>query len=199
MDDIRSFDERAVRGSVALVEQLTPDDLGRPTPCGHWNLGELLAHMAVQHDGFAAASTGALTELDVWEPRPLGDPAADYAAAADRVIAAFVDDDVLERRFTLPEISSEISFSGRTAISFHFVDYVVHAWDVAQSLGVPFAPDPDVLEAALLVAEAVPDGPSRREPGAAFAPGVAAPANASTLDRIVAMLGRDPAWAPPER
>jgi len=28
---------------------------------------------------------------------------------------------------------------------------------------------------------------------------VAAPANASTLDRIVAMLGRDPAWSPPGR
>ena len=31
-------------------------------------------------------------------------------------------------------------------------------------------------------------------PGAAFRPGVAAPAGAATLDQIVAALGRSPAW-----
>jgi len=199
MDDIRSFDERAVRGSVRVVDQVTPEDLARPTPCGTWTLAELLAHMAVQHDGFAVAATGAVTDVAEWRPAPLADPVRDYAAAADRVLRAFADDEVLTRRITLPEISPEIAFSGRTAISFHFIDYIVHAWDVAQTIGVPFEPDPDVLEAAMLVAEVVPDGPSRLEPGAAFAPSVPAPAGGSTLDRIVAMLGRDPAWAPPER
>jgi uncharacterized protein (TIGR03086 family) len=197
MDDIQRLDERAVRASIAVVDQVAAADLARPTPCGGWTVAELLAHMAVQHDGFAAASSGAVTDLAIWEPRPLSDPVNDYAAAAERVIAAFADPGAPARRFTLPEISTEISFAGQTAMSFHFVDYVVHAWDVARSIGAPFEPDTDVLEAAMLVAEAVPDGPSRLEPGAAFAPSVPTTDDAPLLDRVLASLGRDPAWTPP--
>jgi uncharacterized protein (TIGR03086 family) len=71
---------------------------------------------------------------------------------------------------------------------------VVHGWDVARCLGVGFEPDPEVLAVALRVAQAVPDGPGRLEPGSAFRPAVAAPAPAGPLDRIVALLGRSPDW-----
>jgi uncharacterized protein (TIGR03086 family) len=197
MDDMRELDARAVRWSIALVEQASPADLGRATPCGPWTLAELLAHMTVQHDGFARAATGVVTDVEQWQPPVLTDPVGDYVAAANGAIAAFADDAVLDRRWSLPELSTEIAFAGRRAISFHFIDGVVHSWDVAKALQVAFHPEPDVLEAALAVAEAVPDGASRVAPGAAFAPSVAAPDGASTLDRIVALLGRDPAWRPP--
>jgi uncharacterized protein (TIGR03086 family) len=71
---------------------------------------------------------------------------------------------------------------------------VVHGWDVARSLGVPFELDPDVVQAALRIAQAVPDGERRLEPGAAFRPGLAAPPDATPLDRIVSALGRSPRW-----
>jgi len=193
------MDERAVRASVGLVEQINAADLGRSTPCAGWNLADLLAHMAVQHDGFAAAAGGAGDDPAVWHPRPLTDPAREYVAAAERVIAAFRPDDVLTRRFTLIEISTSTTFSGRTAIGFHCIDYVVHAWDVARSLGCPITLDADLADVAFAIASAVPDGPQRLEPGAAFRPAVRLqPASeGSTMDRVVAMLGRDPAWTPP--
>ncbi len=197
MDDIRDLDARAVRWSIALVGQASAGDLVRATPCGTWTLAQLLAHMTVQHDGFARAAGGVITDVCEWQPADLADPPHDYVAAADRVLAAFADDAVLERRWALPELSTDVAFSGRRAMSFHFIDSVVHSWDVAKALGVPFEPEPDLLVAALTVAEAVPDGSSRLTPGAAFAPGVAAPDGAPVLDRIVAMLGRDPAWSPP--
>lgn len=199
MDDIRDLDARAVRWSISLVEQSTASDLARPTPCGSWRLGELLAHMAVQHDGFARAADGIVTEVDDWQPRALAEPQRDYVAAARGVLVTFADDHVLERRWTLPEVSTEIAFSGRRALSFHFIDYLVHSWDVARTLAVPFDPEPDLLDAALTVAQAVPDGPSRLVAGAAFAPGVSVSDDTPVLDRIVAMLGRDPAWTPPVR
>jgi uncharacterized protein (TIGR03086 family) len=197
LDDMRDLDARAVRWSIALVEQSSASDLGRPTPCGSWTLRELLAHMAVQHHGFARAADGIVTEVHEWQPVALADPQRDYVAAANGVLVTFADDNVLERRWTLPELSTETAFSSRRAVSFHFIDYVVHSWDVAKALGVPFEPEHDLLDAALTVARAVPDGPSRLAPGAAFAPGVPAPDDASVLDRIVAVLGRDPAWMPP--
>ena len=197
MDDYRELDARAVRWSIALVEQASPGDLGRPTPCGAWTLAELLAHMAVQHDGFADAARGVVTDVDRWQPSVPADPVRAYVASANGVVAAFADDAVLTRRWTLPELSTDVAFSARRAMSFHLVDDVVHSWDVARTLGAAFAPEPDLLAAALEVAQAVPDGPSRRSPGAASAPGVDVADGAGVLDRIVAMLGRDPAWRPP--
>jgi hypothetical protein len=69
----------------------------------------------------------------------------------------------------LPEITPR-PIPGRFAIGFHLVDYVVHGWDVARTLGIAYELPPDVLAAALPIAEAVPAGDARLAPGAAFAP-----------------------------
>jgi hypothetical protein len=53
--------------------------------------------------------------------------------------------------------------------------------------------DPVLLDVALTVARAVPGGDTRLEPGAAFAPEVAW-SGGSSLDKIVAVLGRSPDW-----
>jgi uncharacterized protein (TIGR03086 family) len=194
--DIVSLDAQAVRASVDLVSQLTAQDLARPTPCADWTLHGLLRHMIAQHHGFAAASAGH-GDLARWRIRALdGDPVAAYRAAAECVLAAFAVDGVLDRDFPLPEIKHGQRFPGRQAISFHFVDYVVHSWDVARTLNVPVRLDPALLDVALSVAEAVPGGDARLAPGAAFAPSVAWPGRAR-LDQIVALLGRSPGWERP--
>jgi uncharacterized protein (TIGR03086 family) len=193
--DIRELDARAVRASVAVVSQVTSRHLHHPTPCAEWLLGDLLAHMTAQHHGFAAAAAGRGADLAAWRTRPLGDdPAARYEAAAAGVVAAFADDAVLEREFSLPEFTTRQTFPARRAIGFHFLDYVVHAWDVASSLDLTVDVDPEVLGTALAMAREIPDGESRLLPGAAFRPAVTAPPDAGLLDLVVALLGRSPAW-----
>ncbi|MCT2547457.1 hypothetical protein [Streptomyces atratus] len=92
----------------------------------------------------------------------------------------------LDRRFAAPR-----------AIGFHLVDYVVHGWDVAASLGIRAAYDADLVRAAAEVArKEVPDGPSRERPGASFRPAVELAGAASAEDRLLAALGRDPRWSP---
>jgi uncharacterized protein (TIGR03086 family) len=187
------LDTVAVRTSVGLVDRVTAADLARPTPCEAWTLYGLLAHMATQHHGFAAASAGE-DGLEAWKLRRLGaDPVAAYREAAGEVLAAFAADGVIDRTFALPEITSQQRFPAAQAISFHFIDYVVHSWDVARTLGLPVSFEPPVLAAALAVARAVPDGQRRLAPGAAFAPAIARPA-ADPLAQIVALLGRSPSW-----
>jgi uncharacterized protein (TIGR03086 family) len=184
-------DAAAVRGSVEVVAQIRPADLTLPTPCAGWDLTALLAHMTAQHRGFAASAEGRGGDLAVWEPAVADDPVRAYADAAEAVITAFAAPDVPGRAFRLPEISTERTLPGRMAIGFHLVDYVVHGWDVARTLDVAYGPSPDVLALALPIARAVPGGEARRAPGAAFAPGLAVPAEADQLTEILLLLGRD--------
>jgi hypothetical protein len=76
---------------------------------------------------------------------------------------------------------------------------------VARSLGVHLELPPDLVRAALPRAEAVPDGPERTRPGAAFAPRraqavaslgdkSAVAADAADLDRLLSLVGRSPDW-----
>jgi uncharacterized protein (TIGR03086 family) len=195
MIDVVKLDRLAVMASVDVVAAVTAADLRRPTPCAEWTLSDLLAHMAAQHRGFAAAAAGRGGDLTAWQVRPLGlDPAAEYSAAAGEVLAAFAVDGAADTPFTLGEFSTEVTFDGRQAIGFHLVDYVVHAWDVARTIGVPLNLPDDVVRAALGVAEAVPDGPQRLEPDAAFRPRLPVPDDASPMDRVLLLLGRSPAW-----
>jgi len=90
----------------------------------------------------------------------------DYRRAAARVTAAFAAADVVPDRFALHELGSGAVFPAVQAISFHFVDYLVHAWDVARSIEVAFRPDEDLLESALTITLAVSTGDARTKPGA---------------------------------
>jgi uncharacterized protein (TIGR03086 family) len=199
IDDVVARDARAVQGSARVVAQVRDEDLPRPTPCAGWTLADLITHMTVQHNGFAAAAEGNGADLAQWSPARV-DPSAvltEYARAADRVMAAFADASVPDRKFCLPEVSAEILFPARQAIGFHLVDYVTHGWDVARSLGLDYDIDQDVLDAALAIAQAVPDDYERRQrPGAPFAPRRPSPAG-NTLDQVLSLLGRDPAWSAP--
>ncbi len=193
--DISDLDRRVVEVSIDVVSRVTIDDLDRPTPCAEWSLADLLTHMTVQHVGFAAAADGRGADPAVWKMATLGEGAvAAYAEASGRLIEAFADPGVLDRDFELPEIGAPGPFPGSQAISFHFIDYVVHGWDVARSIGLGFGVDEDLVEAALRVARLVPQGEARLRPGAAFAPNLPVPDGASDFDEVLLLLGRSPSW-----
>jgi uncharacterized protein (TIGR03086 family) len=197
--DLRAFHRVAVMNSVSLVDSVRAADLEAPTPCAGWKVLDLLAHMTAQHHGFAAAARGFGDRADVWRADTVrdaivADPSGTYAGGARDVMAAFADDSVLEASFALPEFGPNAVFPGAMAIAFHFIDYVVHGWDVAESLGAPYVLPNDVVDAALPLALLVPDGKDRETPDAPFAHAVDGPV-ATNLDRILRHLGRDPDWA----
>lgn len=197
--DVVRLDAEAVRVSAELVSGIKPADLGRPTPCAGWTLADLLAHMTSQHHGFAAAAAGDGADPRHWADADVkpDERVAGYLRAAGTVQAAFAAPGVLDRKFIVHPISATTPFPAGQAIGFHLVDYVAHGWDVARSLGQPCELPHDVLDVALRVASAVPDGAARLAPGAAFAPRVPGyEHDQKTLDRIVALLGRRPDWAP---
>lgn len=201
LDRLRKSNARAVRDSVTLVNRLAPGDLARPTPCAGWDLAALLGHLTAQHQGFAAAALGRGRDLAHWAVRPLGDDvplaAMRYRHAAEDVLAAFATVADPDLPFALPEFTTDRTFPAIQAIGFHLIDYVVHSWDLARSLDLCYDPDPELLDAALPIARAVPDGAARLAPGSSFRPGLPVAEGTGTLDRILAMLGRSPDWRAP--
>ncbi|MFJ2835162.1 TIGR03086 family metal-binding protein [Nocardia sp. NPDC087230] len=189
--------QRAVRLSVEAVEAAADAALTVETPCAGWDLRALLEHMGTQNRGFAAAARGA-DDPAVWEVRRAADPVDAYLRSADEVVTAFAEPGAPARTLALPEIPPG-RFPAPTALGFHLVDSVVHAWDVARSVGRTVDLDPDLAATALRVAMAVPIGKSRERPGAAFAPALDVADDAATLDRILRVLGRSPDWRPSHR
>ena len=146
---MRDLDRTAVLAAAEVACRVRPADLGRATPCDGWAVADLLSHLSVQHQGFAAAARGAGGDLAVWAPRPpAADPVAGFLAATAEVLTAFGADEVPGRRFRLPEISTTAEFPAAQAIRFHFIDYVVHAWDLARAIGTGLDPGQPVLAAA---------------------------------------------------
>ena len=200
--DVRPLHRIAVLASVEVVSAVTADDLSKVTPCVGWSLADLLTHMTVQHRGFAAAARGHGSDPAIWQPDTVAeavaaDPAGTYSAAANAVIDAFAGAGVLDAAFALPEFGSGATFPGSMAIGFHYVDYVVHGWDVARTMGQPFELPVEVVAAALPLALAVPDGDFRAGESAVFGPAIPSTEPTNDLGRILAHLGRSPQWKPP--
>ncbi|WP_035857717.1 TIGR03086 family metal-binding protein [Cryptosporangium arvum] len=192
LTDLRDLDARAVALSARIVDTITPDDLGRPTPCTGWTVADLMRHLIAQHHGFAAATRGGSD----WELPTLDDDlATQYRKASDEVVAAFASVDDPDQPLVIPDFGARPT-PAHFAITAHAVDYLVHAWDVAAALGQPFAPENDLVDALLPIVLSLPDDERRTEPGSPFAPSLPQTPGAPAVDQLLRALGRDPYWLP---
>jgi len=190
---------QTLRQSVEIVAAIRDDQWDLPTPCTQWMVGELLDHMIRENRGFASAADGETADASTWTS-PVGpDRRAEYADSARRVTDAFGADGVLDRTFWLPLIRDGVTVPARQGISFHLLDYLVHGWDVAVSVGRrPDFGDAVVAAVHEIAVREVPDGPRRHRPEASLGPALPATVGAPALDRLLAFLGRDPdRWGKP--
>ncbi|MFC0114715.1 TIGR03086 family metal-binding protein [Kibdelosporangium aridum] len=187
--DFRELDRQAMKVTADVVSQVRPDQLRLPTPCADWTLHGLLRHLVSEDLAFAAATTAGTDSSDVdWNAGRLGaDPVADYQRAAAGYLAAFEPDSVLDRQMRINVFGV---FPGSVAVTMHFIDTVVHGWDVAKTIGVPYTPDEQLCAVALKVMRRFPSD----RPTPAFGVMVEVPDDASELDKLVAYVGRDPRW-----
>src|SRR5947208_2976902 len=166
-----------VRGAVELLDETLLD---RQTPCDQWNVGALVDHLVGAIDMFTSAAGGI----------PV---ASEHCSALARFDAA-----VGSNMGAWHDISDNATvalpfgtFPAPAAQAINQLDSLVHGWDLAAALGVPFPIPDDIAEAALATARmSVP--PSR---GHVFATEVIPPTE-GTADRLIAFTGRDPAAWP---
>jgi uncharacterized protein (TIGR03086 family) len=191
--DLRALDRRAVEETVQLCTTLTAEQLRWPTPCPDWTLYGLLRHMTSQHLGFAAAVSGHPDPAS-WDSGVLGDnPAAAYAAAAGQALAAFADPAATERSVELTELRRTLP--GGVALAFHFIDYLVHGWDLKATLGLPRDLDPELVDAALRLFANASTPPTTNPFRIPFAPPRPVADDAPAVDRLLARVGRRADWS----
>jgi uncharacterized protein (TIGR03086 family) len=190
--DFRPAAERLAR----LVARVGDDELGRPTPCPAYTLGDLIDHVGGLAMAFTAAARKAggqyVEQTPSGQASRLGpDWRARIGADLLGLAAAWGEPGAWTGMTRIARMDAPAEMVGLTAAD----ELVVHGWDVAEATGQPYACEPDMLEAARLFLDqfASPDAPAG--PEVPFGPSRPAPADAPMLDRIVALAGRDAAWA----
>lgn len=184
--DFPELNARALAQADVFVSRVTRLDV--PTPCVGWDLGDLLRHLVANNHGWAAAAGGAPADQATWEVTDLGDdPVGAFRRSAAAVDAAFARPELPERF----EVYGYGRPPVRVAFGMHFVDYLVHAWDVGMATGGPVDLDDDLCAEALRIALRWPYA----RPDKAFGVKVDVPDDAPAQTRLVAYLGRSPGWA----
>jgi uncharacterized protein (TIGR03086 family) len=189
-------DMRPAAGRLAeLVTQVADGELGQPTPCPSYTVGDLVDHIG----GLALAFTAAARKetSDHTGTPPAGDGSRLEAGWRERI----------DRDLTALALAwqDQAAWDGMTQIGggdapgeiagLSLADeLVVHGWDLARATGRPYEADLSMVDAARRFLEmfASPDAPPG--PEVPFGPSRDLPAEGPALDRLVALAGRDPHW-----
>lgn len=182
--DLLDLDRRALDVTGAFVRKTAADQLGLPTPCSDWDVRALLDHVVGGNDLYATAAAGTAVDWDERNRRRTGDDVvADYERSAAQVTAAFAAaDPATELSFPFGVLPVE------HAVAVHFVDVLVHGWDLAVAIGQdPALPD-DLSEAALAIVGTYP--PDVWGTPAFFAERIEAAPDDPPYVRLVKLVGR---------
>ena len=198
MDNTETVDFGPAAQRLAdLVSSIADDELGKPTPCPAYTLGDLVQHVGGFALAFTAAANKERNESNDREPPPgtadrLGD---DWRTRIPRDLVnlaqAWREPGAWDGMTMIAGSDSPSPVVGLVAAD----ELVVHGWDVARATGQPYDPEPAMLEAArrFLAMFASPDAPAG--PEVPFGPSRQVPDGAPLLDRVVALAGRDLSWS----
>ena len=174
---------RALDAVDALIVQVRPDQWSAPTPCPDWNVRALVDHVIGMNRVFAALLAGQTPP-----PRPAPDhvdrdPVGAYRQTASTLLSACAVPGVLEREYRGPLGTA----TGAERLQIRLYDLLAHGWDLARATGQGVELPTDVVEQSLAFARTQIREPSR--PGR-FGPAQAIDPHASSIERLVAFLGR---------
>ena len=186
--------EEALELAGRLVAGVKPDQWELLTPCTEWNVRQLVDHLVSGQQLVARVLRGEPFEQAAAAVRSvddrLGDDAAGaYDASAREVIEAFTAPGVLERLVRVPFGT----VPGAVARHLRIIECLVHGWDLATALGVPFDPPATLVEQEIAFSgPLLGQVPPERQ---VFAPSRSAAGGAPPIERLAALLGREPGRA----
>ena len=180
-----------------LLHGIRDDQLGDPTPCPRYTLGDLVQHVRVLAEAFTVSGRKEQPPGGS-QPPPEGDASLltsqwreETADWLERLVRTWSEPEAWEGTAWIAGFEAPASSVGITASN----ELVVHAWDVARASGQQLVLDDESLAPSREFV-AMMSGPGSEEArGNMFGPALPVPQGASGLDEVVAGNGRDPAWS----
>jgi uncharacterized protein (TIGR03086 family) len=188
MTDLHDQLTAAADEAARVVAGTSPEQFALPTPCTRWDVRGLLNHLVLWTSySFERRARSAEVGKDLTERDFAGDPdfAAAYRAQLDRALAAWKPAQVWESEID----TGQSTVPARQVAEMILMEMVLHGWDLASATGQEFTvPDP----VAQTVCAAVTEVAAMYRDYDGFGPEVAVDADATALERALAMAGRRP-------
>ncbi|MCV7422614.1 TIGR03086 family protein [Mycobacterium yunnanensis] len=194
MNEMTPLVAKACARTSDVLAGVTDDQLDGATPCEKLSLREVVAHLGGLGVAFAAAARKDLGELTDSPPGAAAfELDADWRTRYPDNLAALADawrePDAWDGMTRVGGVDLPGGVCGMVGLT----EVVVHGWDVAVASGQAYEIDDDVAEAVRAhLASFTADGPVE----GLFDAAVEIDSSATTLDRAIALSGRDPrVWA----
>ena len=180
----------AASEAVTLVRGVQPAQLDAPTPCHAWDVHALVNHLFQVIHALGLAGRGGPVPDDVWaQEMPSTDRAQRFDEAARHAVAAWTEPAATDRTVRMGTMEMPAAFVATMLAS----DLVIHGWDLARATGQDFGcADGDAEAVHRFVQETGELGRRLK----IFAEPVPVGGGAGSLDRTLALSGRDPGWSP---
>jgi uncharacterized protein (TIGR03086 family) len=174
-----------------LVGRIADDQWSASTPCPDWNVRDVVRHLVGMN----------LVLVAMFEQSPMpdrdadrlgADPAGAFRGSVATLQAVAARPGALERSQTTRVGTA----TGAERIRWRIVDLLVHAWDLAQAVGVPAEFADDLVERAFAFAAGSLPGQPR---AGRFDDPQPVRDDAPALDRLAALTGRAVPWTGRQR
>jgi uncharacterized protein (TIGR03086 family) len=184
--DPREAIARAVQAARAVVAEMNANDHSAATPCSQWSAFDVACHMVGVLDRATVGATG-LSIDDMPEVAKIMDLdlLGSLDASSRALQNAWASNSTLDAVIEVPWGS----FPGAVVLSVYAADLLVHAWDLAVSIGVELNwPEDDVAASLEMVKAGFPD--NARE-GMPFGVVIRPEAGATAIEHLAGWAGRD--------
>ena len=186
-DDPRAAMARSVQAARAVIARVDATNASNPTPCAEWSALDLARHLIAVLDRAAAGPTDEdIDSMPLLADVDLADLATHARVAAERVHANWADSEAMEMMIAVPWGE----FPGAVVIGVYACETLVHAWDLAVSIGVTVDwPEEDTETHVEMSKLGIPESP--RDEFMPFDPVVRPADDAPAIEHLVGWQGRD--------
>ncbi|MFQ6026701.1 MAG: TIGR03086 family metal-binding protein [Dehalococcoidia bacterium] len=185
--------EKATKHVSRVVAGVQQEQLDHPTPCSEWNVQELLNHLIGGAEMVVGCFSGQSPDIAPGssdssystETQASGLAQA-YQAVVSQALQAAREPGALERNIETPigEMPCAVF------LSISSMDQFIHGWDLAKATGQDTALDPELAQ--VCYGMCVPDMADQGREAGVIGPVVAVPDDASTQDKLLGYMGRQP-------
>jgi uncharacterized protein (TIGR03086 family) len=183
----RQVEHRRVAGRFTELVRAAPADAwDRQSPVEAWRARDVVGHLVEWFPSFVEAGAGVRLPVG---PSAADDPVAAWQVHTDAVQALLDDPATPQRVLSNPHIG-DVPLD-EAIDRFYTSDVFLHTWDLARATGQDVRLDPD--KCAVMLAGMEPLDEMLRQSGQ-YGPRVPVPEDADVQTRLIAFIGRDPAW-----